>query len=334
MRRVPKWAISVLALTAFSQQVFAAEMETPAPTERAAPPAEREPAARPARERRPARTAPERTAPERTQTAQTSSFTGTQAGGFGGGNVGGGGFADPICLTQFGLNNGCIGAPFSQSLTKTGGRGGAVVQWTMPVTPWIVVGVLGDLSFGNNSVTQTQNNFYPDPTSFFSATTETIQNTVTERTSGSVRFKAGFVVPLGYTSIMPYTTVGWTRAQIQGSFTYAASNYSPSDGCSAFASCSAIAASTVNYTANRNGVVWGFGVEMPLPAFGPGVVLVLDYSRSQFGSFDVSLPAVVTSVAGSSCFSTVGRSCSTVDIGHFSDVSFSTFSVGARFKFF
>jgi len=57
-------------------------------------------------------------------------------------------------------------------------------------------------------------------------------------------------------------------------------------------------------------------------------VLVLDYSRSQFGSFDVSLPVAVTSP----CFTT--RSCSTVDIGHFSDVSFNTFSVGARFKFF
>jgi opacity protein-like surface antigen len=331
MRRFPKLAISVLALTAFSQQIFAAEMETPTPTEQAAPPAEREPAARPARERRPARTAP-----ERTQTAQTSSYTGTQAGGFGGGNVGGGGFADPICLTSFGLNNGCIGAPFSQSLTKTGGRGGAVVQWTMPVTPWIVVGVLGDLSFGNNSVTQTQNHFYSDTEGF--VTTETIQNTVTQRTSGSARLKAGFVVPLGYTSIMPYTTVGWTRAQIQGSFTYAASNYFPSSsespGCSAFASCSTIAASTVNYTANRNGVIWGFGVEMPLPALGPGVVLVLDYSRSQFGSFDVSLPAVVTSVAGSPCASSGVSPCSIVDIGHFSNVSFSTFSVGARFKFF
>jgi opacity protein-like surface antigen len=162
-------------------------------------------------------------------------------------------------------------------------------------------------------------------------TTETIQSTVTERTSGSLRGKAGFVVPLGYTSIMPYTTVGWTRAQIQGSFTYAASNYN-TVGCSAFASCSTIAASTVNYTANRNGVVWGFGVEMPIPAFGPGVVLVLDYSRSQFGSFDVSLPAVVTSVAGSSCSGT--RSCSTLDIGHFSDVHFDTFTVGARFKLF
>ena len=331
MRRSLILAISVLTLTASSEPLFAAEMETPgeraAPPserERAAPPAERERPARPARERRPARTAP-----ERTQTAQTSSFTGTQAGGFGGGNVGGGAFADPICLTSFGLNNGCTGAPFSQSLTKTGGRGGAVVQWTVPVTPWIVVGVLGDLSFGNNSVTQTQNNYYSDPTSFGFVTTETIQNTVTERTSGSARLKAGFVVPLGYTSLMPYTTVGWTRAQIQGTFTYAASNYNTfAVGCPAFSSCSTNAASAVNYTANRNGVVWGFGVEMPIPAFGPGVVLVLDYSRSQFGSFDVSLPVAVTSP----CFTT--RSCSTVDIGHFSDVSFNTFSVGARFKFF
>jgi len=199
MRRSLILAISVLTLTAIFEPLFAAEMETPG--ERAAPPSERERAAPPAERERPARPArerrPPRTAPERTQTAQTSSFTGTQAGGFGGGNVGGGAFADPICLTSFGLNNGCTGAPFSQSLTKTGGRGGAVVQWTVPVTPWIVVGVLGDLSFGNNSVTQTQNNYYSDPTSFGFVTTETIQNTVTERTSGSARLKAGFVVPLG-----------------------------------------------------------------------------------------------------------------------------------------
>ena len=68
-------------------------------------------------------------------------------------------------------------------------------------------------------------------------------------------------------------------------------------------------------------------MEMPIPAFGPGVVLVLDYSRSQFGSFDVSLPVSVTSAG---CV----FACRTVDIGHFSDVSFSLFSVGARFKFF
>ena len=37
-----------------------------------------------------------------------------------------------------------------------------------------------------------------------------------------------------------------------------------------------------------------FGAEMPLSAFvsgiGPGVVLVADYTRAQFGSFDVNVP--------------------------------------------
>src|SRR6516165_2376665 len=146
MKRNLILAVSVLALAAVSKPLFAAEAETPAPTEAAptaAPTAERAAPtrARPAARQRQA--APERqAAPARTTTGgqqqasnATSSYTGVQAGGFGGGNVGGGGFADPICLTgqgsfgsSFGgLNSGCTPAPFSQSLTKSGGIGGATV---------------------------------------------------------------------------------------------------------------------------------------------------------------------------------------------------------------
>src|SRR6516165_5473815 len=141
MKRNLILAVSVLALAAVSKPLFAAEAETPAPTEAAptaAPTTERAAPtrARPAARQRQA--APERqAAPARTTTGgqqqasnATSSYTGVQAGGFGGGNVGGGGFADPICLTSQGsnsgfgssfpggLNSGCTPAPFSQSLTK------------------------------------------------------------------------------------------------------------------------------------------------------------------------------------------------------------------------
>jgi hypothetical protein len=330
MKRSLVLAVSVLALTAVSKPLFAAEAETPAPSERAAPAAERTERARPARERQAARTTG-----GQQQGSQTSSYTGTQAGGFGGGNVGGGSFADPICLNRTGgLSNGCTPAPFSQSLaTSSGGRGGGVIQWTTAVTPWIVVGVLGDLSFGQTSTTQTQSNFYPsDPLIPGQVTAETIQSTVTQKTSGSIRFKAGVVVPFGYTSIMPYTTVGWTRSQIQGTFTYNASNFGP--GCTAFTMCSTIAGSAVSFSQNRNGVVFGFGAEMPIPAFGPGVVLVFDYTRAQFGSFDVNLPASIASIGGSACVPNSSLACATNDIGHFSNVSTNTFTVGARFKIF
>jgi hypothetical protein len=326
-------AVSVLALTAMSKPLFAAEMETPAPSERAAPAAERAPAqerrAGPARQRQATRTTG-----GQQQASQTSSYTGTQAGGFGGGNAGGGSFADPICLNRTGgLSNGCTAAPFNQSLTKGGGRGGPVIQWTTAVTPWIVVGVLGDLSFGQTSTTATQSNFYPsDPLIPGQVTAETIQSTVTQKTSGSIRFKAGVVVPFGYTSIMPYTTVGWTRSQIQGTFTYNASNFGP--GCTAFTMCSTIAGSAVSFSQNRNGVVFGFGAEMPIPAFGPGVVLVFDYTRAQFGSFDVNLPASIASIGGSACVPSSQTVCAVNDIGHFSNVSTNTFTVGARFKLF
>ena len=178
MKRSFLLAVSVLALAAVSKPLFAAEAETPAPSERAAPTTARTERAPPARERR---AAPTRTTGGQQQASQTSSYTGTQAGGFGGGNSGGGGFADPICLNHLsGLSNGCTAAPFNQSLNKSGGRAGGVVQWTTAVTPWIVVGVLGDLSFGQTSATATQNNSYPDATVPGFMVNETIQNTVTQ----------------------------------------------------------------------------------------------------------------------------------------------------------
>src|SRR5271166_368276 len=188
MKRSLFLAVSVLALAAVSKPLFAAEAETPAPSERAAPTTERTERARPARERR---AAPARTTSGQQQASQTSSYTGVQAGGFGGGNAGGGGFADPTCLGNQGsispimmpggLNQGCTPAPFSQGLNQSGGIGGVSGQWTVPVTQWIVVGVVGDGSFGKTTSTQTQNNLYaPNPMIPLQVTQEQITNSFSQ----------------------------------------------------------------------------------------------------------------------------------------------------------
>jgi len=331
MKRSLFLAVSVLALAAVSKPLFAAEAETPAPSERAAPTTERTERARPARERR---AAPARTTSGQ-QASQTSSYTGVQAGGFGGGNAGGGGFADPVCLGNNGqlrgLNFGCTGAPFNQSLTKSGGIGGGNIQWTVPVTPWIVVGVVGDVTAGQTSASSSQSNFYmTNPLIPTQVTTEQIQNSVSQSTSGSARLKVGFVVPLQYTSFMPYFTVGWVHSTLQGSFSYNASNYN-SLSCTAFNPlCATNAASAVNWSRSSNGVVFGFGAEMPIPAFGPGVVLVADYTRAQFGSFDVNFPVAIAT----SCVQSSVQNCAGVDTAHFSNVVSNRFTVGARLKLF
>jgi len=361
MRRSILVATGVLALAALSEPLFAAESETPAPTERAPPAAERAPAperaapaperAAPARQRQAAAPQRQAAAPQQSTSSQTSSYTGVQGGGFGGGNVGGGGFADPICLTgqgssgqgsSFGgLNSGCTPAPFSQSLTKSGGIGGATVQWMVPVTQWIVVGVVGDASFGKTTTTSTQNNFYPtNANPFFpTATQEQITNSFSQSTSQSARLKVGFVIPLRYTSIMPYFTAGYVHSTLQGTFNYSASNYDTLH-CFAFnPMCATNAFSATSWSRSSNGFVWGVGAEMPLSAFvygfGPGVVLVVDYTRAQFGSFDVNLPVAIATVPGGfACGQSSGLNCAAVDTGHFSNVVSNRFTFGARIKLF
>ena len=94
MKRSLALAITVLALTAVVEPLFAAESETAAPVGRGLPlhrhggPSLPRAAAAPSGRRLGGRR-------RRVRQSQTSSYTGTQAGGFGGGNAGGGGFADP-----------------------------------------------------------------------------------------------------------------------------------------------------------------------------------------------------------------------------------------------
>src|SRR5262249_48124649 len=154
MKRSVVLAMGALALSAIADPLLAAETEMAAP--RAAPSARR---AQPVQRAAPARQAP---AP---QAAQTSSYTGAQAGGFGGGNAGGGSFADPICQSfTGGLNLGCTPISFNHSTTHTGGIGGGVLQWMVPVSPWVVVGVMGDLAGGKTTSTSSQSFTYADST--------------------------------------------------------------------------------------------------------------------------------------------------------------------------
>jgi len=333
MTHILRSAIGALALTVASQPLFAAETETAAPTERAAP--ARRAAPPPAARRVPQRAAPQQQATQ-TQASQTSSYTGAQAGGFGGGNAGGGGFADPICLTSAGgLNIGCTPATFNHSLNKTGGIGGGVIQYMVPVTPWIMVGIMGDLAGGKSTTSSTQSYIYPTDISCCSSsftTAETYTNSVSQSTTGSIRLKAGVVTQLGwYGSIMPYVTVGWVRTKFEGSFSYTASNYSSFQPSCAFnPSCSTIAASTLNWSHSANGVIYGFGVDVPIPAFGPGVVIVLDYSRADFQSFDVAAPVAITTPG---CVSGPTKACATTDTLSVSHTSSNRFTAGVRFKF-
>jgi hypothetical protein len=321
MKRSAILAISILTLTA-SQPLFAAESETAAPQERS-PARER---AAPARQMQPARAAPQQQATQ-SQASQTSSYTGTQAGGFGGGNAAGGGFADPICLTSLGGLSGCTPVAFNHSLSKTGGIGGGVLQWTIPASQWVVVGILGDLSFGKTTASNSQSFLYAsDPSITNQVTAENYTSSVSQSTSGSIRFKAGVVTQLAgwYGSIMPYVTVGWIRTRFEGNFTYNAVNYN------AFpCTCSpppTFAGTSVSWSHQANGVVYGFGVDIPIPAVGPGVVLVLDYSRADFQSFDVTVP-----VTAAPCI--VGKVCATTDTLHVSNPSSNRFTAGVRIKF-
>jgi hypothetical protein len=325
MRRNLILAVSVLALTAVSQPLFAAETEMAAPQERAAPARRAPPPA--------ARPAPLRQAVAQPQATQTSSFTGAQAGGFGGGNVGGGGFADPICLNDFGgLNNGCSPVSFNHSLNKTGGFGGGVIQYMFPVSPWIMVGVMGDIAGGKTTASSTQSFFRPsDPSAPSFVTSETYTNSVSQSTNGSIRFKAGLVtlLPGWYTTIMPYVTVGWIRQKFEGTFSYSATNFDsfcPSCG-------STIANSALSWSHQANGVVFGFGVDVPIPAFGPGVVLVFDYSHASFQSFDITAPVAISSTFGAACIPGPGFVCATTDNLHVSNPRSDRFTFGVRVKF-
>jgi hypothetical protein len=157
-------------------------------------------------------------------------------------------------------------------------------------------------------------------------------NTVSQGTSGSIRFKAGLVTPIAgwYTTVLPYVTVGWVRTRFDGTFNYASSNFSSLNPTCAFNPvCSSIAGSSFSWSHSANGVVYGFGVDIPLPAFGPGFVLVLDYSRADFQSFDIAAPVALATA----CIPGPTKVCAVTDTLHVQHQSSNKFTAGLRFKF-
>src|SRR5262249_45471655 len=147
MKRHFLLAMTVVALTAISQRVFAAEVEAPAPRERAAP------AQRAAPERAPAR-APQRAPVQRqAQPSPSSSFTGSQLGGFGGGNAGGGGFADPQFCGGGNINSSSTAfSPTCPNTTQNISRspvafsGGAEYGYMFALGPYTAAGFAVDVT--------------------------------------------------------------------------------------------------------------------------------------------------------------------------------------------
>jgi hypothetical protein len=240
-----------------------------------------------------------------------------------------------------GLVPGC-GPPLNQSLTgPTGGTGEITGQYTFPVfgTRFVAGAVIG-LGFGKTTASITQPSQYvSNPLAPGQLNAEQITNSVSQSTSESVRFKLGYVVPLYYTSIMPYFTAGYVHSTLQGTYNYSASNFDPMT-CAAFnPACATNAFSATSWSRSSSGFVWGFGAEMPLSAFlsgvGPGVILVADYTRYQFGSFDVNLPLAIANVpGGGACVQSAALNCALVDVAHVSNVVSNRFTFGARVKLF
>jgi hypothetical protein len=129
---------------------------------------------------------------------------------------------------------------------------------------------------------------------------------------------------------MPYFTIGWIRSRFDGNFSYVSSSYS-SPSCAFNPSCSVMQVSAVNWSKSQNGVVTGAGVEIPI-GFGPGVVLVADYTYANFGSFDV--PLTFNVAAPAPCVPSPGVACAAGDVAHLSNLSSHRFSFGAKLKLF
>jgi opacity protein-like surface antigen len=305
-----------------SEPLFAAESETPAPTERAAPAAERAPA--PAAERAPAQ---ERARPARQRTTQTQprqqtsgqsvqqTWTGAQVGGFGGGNAGGAGFADPYCDQGhqgfFSFQNFPGTSPVvCQSLNGSqpplkfnSGTGGGTVGYGFAIpfpTSYnslrgIYIGAEGMFSANNVNNTYTLNQTYPGQFATPILGGESITDTRTATThigsSVSVLARLGVLVT---DKTLVYFSAGSATAKVSGTFT-----------STAIATISGPPASSI-LTANTSvsqtvtGYVMGGGVEI---AYMPGVKIRLQYLKTQFPDVTFTVPLNVACSSPGPCVS-------------------------------
>jgi hypothetical protein len=317
MKRHLFLAIGAFALTAASQPLFAAEVETPALRERPAPAAERAPArerqARPARERNGGQRAAQNGGGQQASSQPSqSSWTGSQAGGFGGGNAGGGGFSDPegTCFKGVGVNPGFIppspgtpacpqtGIAFNQN--KTAFTGGASYETPGLTYGNIIIKGVIDVFGGKTSTTSVQRFTYLTGSTPFGpdaagqTTTATYVGELSESTNSSIRAKVG--VPIYNYWALIYATAGVVVGKTEGSFTYAASNFLPTMPCTPGASCATNVIGAASWSDTRWGFSGGGGVEFDLRQLIaiPGLKFAVDYTYSNFGSYSKVVPLVVT----------------------------------------
>jgi len=294
MKRHFLLAISVLALTAVSQPLFAAEAETPAApaAERAAPAAERE--------RAPARRAARR-APAQRQAAQSSpnsSFTGSQVGGFGGGNAGGGGFADPAtCPSLIGFYSfqpscGNTVAPVSRS--PVAASGGAEYAYSIPLGQYWVAGVAVDATGSglNSSTTQTS-------TKLVGVTPVNETYSVNQRQSFTTTYRASIGV-VAFQNTLIFLTAGGATGKVSGNFSYAA--MTPGS--------TAVPATGVgSWNETRTGYTLGGGVTLATFRYGPKVTV--EYLYTNLGTVNQYIP-VASGTNASASFVSMDTKNSTV----------------------
>ena len=325
-------AVGVLALTAGSQQLFAAEAETPAPTERAAPAAER-PA--PARERR-AQPARQRAAqPQRPTQPSQASWTGSQAGGFGGGNAGGGGASDPFGVCAGGVNQNSNGGSACPQSTfnfgqggKTPGTGGVSFAYNIPLGNQFVIGLEGNIAGGKVTGSSSQSNVHSTASVDFPGkmTSELFQSTLSEGSNATVRVRFGVPI-MNYTALI-YGAAGVAVGKVGGSYSYMGSNFAPRfDGgpqCPAFSACATNVFGAANFDTTRVGFSGGGGIELMTGI--PGITIDIAYKYTTFGSFSEDVPLIVTN-----CFR-IGGPCSNgaaqIDLSH---VSFQSVTAGINY---
>jgi hypothetical protein len=264
MKRHLLLAISVLALTAMSQPLFAAEAETPAASERA-PAAERAPAReraeRPTRERAPVQR-------QAAQSSPTSSFTGNQASAFGGGNTGGGGFADPTwCGSSFSPSCPLTTQDISRS---TGFIGGLEYGYLFPIAPYWVAGWAVDIAGSTLKSSNTQTTSHHTGGVSCCLVTETLSASQSQSVLSTWRLTAGFVPMRNW---LVFATAGAAVGTVSGNFTYTASSDFP-----------ATAAGGGSYNQVRFGYTAGGGVSWAYPVFGIlGARVTVEYLYTNLG---------------------------------------------------
>ncbi len=292
MKRSLLLAISALALTATSQQLIAAESETAAPQERAAPAAERQRAA-PARQ---LQRAPVQR--QGAQSSQSSSFTGSQAGGFGGGNAGGGGFADPTFCGFSGIGFSPSCPPTTQNIprSRVGFAGGAEYGYMFPLGPYAAAGFAVDVTGSTMKASNTQTTSHCadriNCPSLNPPVTETLSTDQSQGLTTTYRMKIGFV-PMQ--NILVFGTAGGATGKVSGSSTYTATNNQLSPNL-----ITAFGASSYDQT--RTGYVVGGGVTWSYPVFGiAGTSLTVEYLYVNLGTVTQNIPLTAVGPCGSTC---------------------------------